>query len=153
MFKKSLEPSDYQALRGVMWTLRQSNTALNAEEKKQLKQLFAHSPDLAKAYRFSQQLTGVFNTQTNRNGGIRRLKNWMSAVNASELTCFNTFLGTLEIWLKEIANYFVARENSGFVEGLNNRIKVIKRRCYGLVDKNHLFQRITLELNEGAFLA
>ena len=135
-----------------MWTLRKSKTALNAGENRQLRQLFEHSPDLEQAYGFSQQLTGIFNMQTTRNGGIRRLKNWMSAVNASGLTCFNTFLGTLETWLKEIANYFVARENSGFVEGLNNRIKVIKRRCYGLVDKNHLFQRITLELTDGAFL-
>lgn len=136
-----------------MWTLRKSKAALNAGEKKQLKQLFAYSPDLGKAYRFSQQLTGIFNTQTSRSGGIRRLKNWMRAVKASELVCFNTFVGTLETWLKEIANYFVARENSGFVEGLNNRIKVIKRRCYGLVDKKHLFQRITLELTRGALLA
>jgi Transposase and inactivated derivatives len=49
--------------------------------------------------------------------------------------------------MKEIANYFVSRENSGFVEGLNNRIKVLKRRAYGIVDGIHLFQRICLDLN------
>lgn len=136
-----------------MWTLRKAKTALNADEKKQLKCLFAHSPDLKQAYQLSQQLTQIFNTQTTRSGGIRRLKNWMRAVRTSGLTCFDTFLGTLDNWLEEIANYFVARENSGFVEGLNNRIKVIKRRCYGLVDKNHLFQRITLELTGRSLLA
>ena len=136
-----------------MWTLRKAKTALDTDERKQLKQLFVHSPDLKKAYQLSQQLTQLLNTSTTRSGGIRRLKNWMRAVNTSKLKCFDTFLGTLETWLEEIANYFVARENSGFVEGLNNRIKVIKRRCYGLVDKNHLFQRITLELNGGSFLA
>lgn len=136
-----------------MWTLRKSKTSLSPDEKKQLKQLFAHSPDLEEAYQLSQRLTQVFNTPTSRNGGIRCLKNWIRTVNTSELTCFDTFVGTLEIWLKEIANYFVARENSGFVEGLNNRIKVIKRRCYGMVDKNHLFQRITLELTPGDFLS
>jgi transposase len=136
-----------------MWTLRKAKTALNTDEKRQLKRLFAHSPDLKQVYQLSRQLTQLFNTPTTRSGSIRRLKNWMRAVNTSELKCFDTFLGTLETWLEEIANYFVARENSGFVEGLNNRIKVIKRRCYGLVDKNHLFQRISLELNGEAFLA
>ncbi|MGZ8173611.1 transposase [Methylobacter sp.] len=29
----------------------------------------------------------------------------------------------------EITNYFIQRQSSGFVEGLNNKIKVIKRRC------------------------
>nr|CAA6829628.1 MAG: Transposase of IS652 [uncultured Thiotrichaceae bacterium] len=132
-----------------MWTLRKAKTALNADDKRQLKRLFSHSPDLKQAYQLSQQLTRLFNAPTSRSGGIRRLKNRMRTVNSSELKCFDTFLGTLETWLEEIANYFVARENSGFVEGLNNRIKVIKRRCYGLVNKNHLFQRITLELSGG----
>lgn len=136
-----------------MWTLRKVKSALNTDERKQLKQLFAYSPDLEQAYQLSQQLTRLFNIPTTRNGGIRRLNHWIRAVNASELKCFDTFVGTLETWLEEIANYFVARENSGFVEGLNNRVKVIKRRCYGLADKNHLFQRITLELSGGAFLA
>ena len=36
-------------------------------------------------------------------------------------------------------NYFVNRNTSGFVEGLNNRIKMIKRRCYGIFNIGHLY--------------
>jgi len=129
-----------------MWILRKSQADLNPEEKKRRKALFKHSQALKTGYQLSTQLTRIFNTQSSRSGGIRRLRNWMKAVQASSVSCFNTFLGTLEKWLTEIANYFVSRENSGFVEGLNNRIKVIKRRCYGIVDRNHLFQRISLDL-------
>ena len=46
----------------------------------------------------------------------------------------------------EITNYFIGRDSSGFVEGLNNKIKVIKRRCYGVTNITHLFQRIYLDL-------
>ncbi len=42
-------------------------------------------------------------------------------------------------------NYFLRRETSGFVEGLNNKIKVIKRRCYGIYDICRLFQHIWLD--------
>ena len=35
---------------------------------------------------------------------------------------------------------------SGFVEGLNNKIKVIKRRCYGISNIDHLFQHIYLDI-------
>ncbi len=48
--------------------------------------------------------------------------------------------------MEEITNYFVKRETSGFVEGLNNKIKVLKRRCYGIFNLGHLFQRVFLDL-------
>ncbi|MBK8753639.1 MAG: transposase [Candidatus Competibacteraceae bacterium] len=41
---------------------------------------------------------------------------------------------------------FSDRLTSGFVEGLNNKIKVIKRRCYGLKNIGHLFQHLYLDL-------
>ncbi len=47
----------------------------------------------------------------------------------------------------EITNYFIDKRSSGFVEELNNKIKVIKRRCYGILNKDHLFQRIYLDIS------
>ena len=129
-----------------MWALRKSRLNQSKQERQVLAVLFKHAPSLKSAYRLSDQLTKILNTETSRNGGIRRLKNWMSRVNASDVSCFDTFRGTLTKWLPEVANYFVQRENSGFVEGFNNRIKVLKRRCYGVVDRNHLYQRISLDL-------
>lgn len=41
---------------------------------------------------------------------------------------------------------FIRRQTSGFVEGLNNKIKVLKRRWYGLRNVTRLFQRLTLDL-------
>jgi transposase len=49
--------------------------------------------------------------------------------------------------MREIVNYFISRQTSGFVKGMNNKIKVIKRRCYGILNVKHLFQRIHLDLN------
>ena len=46
----------------------------------------------------------------------------------------------------EITNYFLKRETSGLVEGINNKIKVLKRRCYGIFNLGHLFQRLFLDL-------
>lgn len=63
------------------------------------------------------------------------------------------FLATLEKWMDEIAKDFPDRQTRGFVEGLNNKIKVIKRRCYGLLNVKHLFQRIQLDLSGYALFA
>jgi transposase len=50
-------------------------------------------------------------------------------VKISDLKCFNSFVVTLDKYKAGIANYFKNRKNSGFVEVLNNKIKVAKRRC------------------------
>ena len=75
----------------------------------------------------------------------RKIKQWINAVEKSELTCFNTFIKTLNKLWNEILNYFINRLNSGFVEGLNNKIKVLKRRCYGIFNTENLFQRISID--------
>jgi len=72
----------------------------------------------------------------------------MSLVRGSGLRCFDRFLKTVETWQEQILNYFIDRHSSGFVEGLNNKIKVLKRRCYGLLNVDHLFQRLSLDLGE-----
>jgi transposase len=67
-------------------------------------------------------------------------------VQTSNLQEFESFLGTLERWKEEISNYFVARQTSRFVEKFNNRVKVLKRRCYGIFDVGRIFQRLTLDI-------
>jgi hypothetical protein len=48
--------------------------------------------------------------------------------------------------LADLVLRLIDRHTSGFVEGLNNKLKVIKRRCYGMLNITHFFQRIQLDL-------
>ena len=72
----------------------------------------------------------------------RAIRRWMAEVRASGLDCFDKFLGTLDDWLDEITNYFISRLTSGWVEGLNNKIKVLKRMAYGFRDDAYFFLKI-----------
>ena len=47
-------------------------------------------------------------------------------------------------WRREILNYFDYPYTNGFVEGKNNRIKVIKRTAYGYRNNLNFRQRILL---------
>jgi hypothetical protein len=62
------------------------------------------------------------------------------------LTCFDRFLPTLDERLNEITHDFLDRQSSGFVEGLNHQIKVLKRRYYRIFSPARLFQWLHLDL-------
>ena len=144
--KQELSEADYGQLKGSMWALRKSEEDLTDKDKDVLVCLFGHSPLLHTAYNLCGELTSTFDTHMSKRKGKNQLRKWMRKVRESELSCFDGFLTTLETHLDDIANYFLNRHTSGFVEGFNNKLKVIKRRCYGISNVTHLFQRIQLDL-------
>uniref|UniRef100_A0A7C4PME9 Transposase IS204/IS1001/IS1096/IS1165 DDE domain-containing protein n=1 Tax=Anaerolinea thermolimosa TaxID=229919 RepID=A0A7C4PME9_9CHLR len=103
-----------------------------ADYQQVLRRLFGYSPDLKRAYVLQQQLTAIFDRPLTQIKAKHRLAAWIQQVRQSGLTCFDAFLKTLATWWEAITAFFVARANSGFIEGLNNKLKVLKRRCYGL---------------------
>jgi len=144
--KEQLTKDEYQFVKGTMWPFRRAPKDLSAEEKERLALLLEAAPDLRQAYELREKLTAIFDRQHSKPSGTAALNRWMKQVRQSGLTCFDSFLKTLETWLDEITNYFVARLTSGFVEGFNNKVKVLKRRCYGITNLRHLFQRLYLDL-------
>lgn len=145
--RQELSKEAAKTLKKTLWPFRKRRADLEPDEQERLDALFAHSPALKQAYELREELTTIFNTARSKAVGVRRIKAWRHKVEASELTCFDRFLKLLDTWLDLIANYFRHRQNSGFVEGLNNKLKVLKRRCFGIYNLGHLFQRITLDLN------
>jgi transposase len=144
--KAELPAAEYAEIKGVMWITRKNNRDLTADERKKLNLLFEYSPVLKLAYTFREELTAIFERNLTVEDGKNRLLKWQDKVHRSHLTCFNKFLTTLDNWIDKIANYFADRLTSGFVEGLNNKIKVLKRRCYGILRITTLFQRLFLDL-------
>jgi transposase len=147
--KKELNETNYAKLKGAMWALRKNEDKLTAQDKLVLDTLFEFSPQLKKAYDFQKSLTAIFNQDISKGEASQLINDWIKTVQLSELSCFDKFIVTLNNNWNEILNYFYHRQrrNSGFIEGLNNKIKVIKRRCYGIFDIDRLFQRISLDLN------
>lgn len=146
--KQELNEEEYKKLKGAMWALRKQSEKLTDEEQLVLCHLFHYSPILKLAYDFSMELTDIFNTNYNKREASSRIKKWIEQVEEIELKCFEKFITTLNNHWDEILNYFhrKGRKNSGFVEGLNNKIKIIKRRCYGIFKIDSLFQRVFLDL-------
>ncbi len=144
--KQELSDDVYKGFKGAMWVLRKKDEDLTEKDKELLDKLFEHSPPLKQAYLFRDELTAIFDKEIVKPQAKQLFNGWMRRIRSSEIRCFDKFMKTLEEYKNEIANYFSGRHTSGFVEGLNNKIKVIKRRCYGILNTEHLFQRIYLDL-------
>lgn len=145
--QKELSKEEYKSLGNVLWTLRKPVDEISSDERRILNNVFRLAPKLRQAYELCNSLTSILNDSLSKGQGKRKIKGWMQRVINSKLTCFNRFLKTLENHMEEITNYFIDRQTSGFVEGLNNKIKVLKRRCYGIINHRRLFQRLSLDLH------
>ena len=144
--KKELPEDVYERdCKGTLWLLRHNYGQLNGDQKEQLQRLLAHSPELHKAYTLRTELTAIFEMNLRQKQGKARLQKWINKVESSSLACFDKAIKTLKNHLSLIANYFIRRATSGFVEGFNNKLKVIKRRGYGIKRVDSLFQRLWLD--------
>jgi transposase len=145
--KRALPKAEYAELRGAMWPFRKRPADLKAQEAERLQRVFTSSPKVEAAYHLREDLTELFERDYTKAGAKCAIRAWCKRVRATGLTEFESVLGTIDRWLEEITNYFQGRLTSGFVEGFNNRVKVLKRRCYGLFNVGRLFQRLTLDLH------
>lgn len=144
--KKELPKEEYKSFKNIMWVLRKNVDDLTEADLEMIKKLKPHTPDLVTAYLLCLTLTHVFKSSITKEQARYQLRGWKGLVHKFGIKCFDSFLKTMETRMEEITNYFVERQSSGFVEGLNNKIKVIKRRCYGIINRNHLFQRLFIDL-------
>jgi transposase len=145
--KKELTKEEYKKLNGIFHAFRKNAKDLNKEERKVLKRFFALSALAKQAYISREQLTAIFDRHLSKKQAQAKIRGWIQKVQNSKSNYYDDFLKLLNTWWEEITNYFIHRENSGFVEGLNNKVKVLKRRCYGIFNLKHLFQRIFLDLH------
>ena len=144
--KSELPSEEYARLEGMMWVLRRAHECLSEADKDKLSMLYKHSPKLKLAHKHALKLTHIFNTKCSRKVAQYKMNRWIQSVENSTVTCFSTFIKTLQKHKTSILNYFKARKSSGFVEGLNNKIKVLTRRCYGIFNPASIFQRLQLDL-------
>ena len=100
------------------------------------------SSELHYAYILKELFLDVINSSTYEYAEIE-LKEWIETVKSYDIPEMYEAAKTIENWMPYIVNSFIdKRFTNGFTEGLNNKIKVIKRVGYGY--KNFEFFRLRL---------
>jgi len=143
--RKTLTEKEYSELKPAIAILRKQKDYFTDEEKAIVEKIFLVSPKLKSAYQFSRKLSGIFDSNITSSQAKEKMTCWIKEVTDSKLKCFDNFIATLTKYQEQITNYFIQRNNSGFVEGFNNKVKVLKRRCYGLSSAVKLFQRLIID--------
>lgn len=134
-----------QQLKGSRWVLVKNQKDLNEKQRAKLESLYQASPDLKVCHQLKEQFRTIFETITDREQARGALRRWMKQVEKLNLTALQSFLVTLKTWFELILNYFIERWTNAFAEGVNNKIKLIKRRAFGFTNFDHFRLRILVE--------
>jgi transposase len=134
-----LSGKDRRFIKGQKYTLLAHRENLSLEGRKSLRLLLAANKRLNTAYLLKESFGQLWDYQ--REAWARRFfENWRASLKWQRLEPYERFAEMIERHWDGIAAY-CKPENKvalGFVEGLNNKIRVIQRRAYGLRDEEYL---------------
>lgn len=117
-----------------------------------LEEVLSIDSELRKAYSIGHNFLKVLD-------GIRSdyasnfIKTTISIFSCSDIKEFVDVAATFDNWKQEIVNSFILTPDSyrltnGPIEGMNNKVKTIKKMAYGIVNFNHLKARIMLSFEK-----
>lgn len=114
-------------LKSSKYALLKPEINLTDKQKVKLEQVKQISPLLATLHQKKEDLREIFETAQTWQDGMEQFAQWI--VSVEELLPKSA--ATLTNWFDEITNYFHHHTSNGIVEGINNKLKLIKRSGFG----------------------
>ena len=134
-----LSGKDRRYIKGQKYTLLSHRENLTSDGRASLKQLLAANKRLNSADLLKESFGQLWDYR--REAWARRFfDQWRASLKGQRLKPFEKFAQMIERHWNGIAAYCDPQNkvSLGFVEGLNNKIRVIQRRAYGLRDEEYL---------------
>ena len=114
------------AMKNSKYALLKPAETLTDSQKEKLAEVKAVSPKLAQMHEHKEMFRALFDHDDSAQATLALL-DWM----AEAQTLYESAVGTMTRWFGAIVQYFEHRTTSGVVEGINNKLKLIKRSGYG----------------------
>jgi transposase len=127
MKKKKDKEKILEGIAKSKYVLLKNKEDLVEKEKKKLEEVSNVSTKLGEMHKLKEEFREVFEKNTDWDGGLFALMDWIKKA----ISHFPKSCNTIMRWIDEITAYFDNRTTQGTVEGINNKLKVIKRRGYG----------------------
>lgn len=138
-----LSGKDRKYIKGTKWILLTNRENLSHDGKESLSMLMRANKRLQKAYLLKESFGQIWNYRSEM-WARKFFDGWKQSLKWQRLKPYEDFAKLIERHWDGIAAY-CDPENKvslGFVEGLNNKIRVIQRRAYGLKDEEYLRLKI-----------
>jgi transposase len=123
------------------WLLLSRQQKLTEEQCQQLENMLCVSEKLRKAYWLKENFYAFMDSKDIYEAK-KNLKNWNLCVGVAQLEEFQKCFEIINKWQPYILRAFSLGYTNGFTEGCNNRIKVLKRNCYGVRNFTRFRNRI-----------
>jgi len=114
---------------------------LTDEEMDRLALMFEIAPKLADAYRIKNEFLAVIRSKSSQEGK-QKLVDWLYSVEVMDLAEFHDCTKAYHNWFQEILNSMDVPWTNGYIEGCNNKTKVLKRVSYGMRNFSNFRKRI-----------
>ncbi len=123
------------------WLLLRNRENLQEEQAVRLRDLLAANQPLATVYLLKTTLKEIWYAPSVREGWLR-WRQWQRMAEESGIPACITFARRLKPYLRGILASAKYHLHTSVLEGVNNRIKVIKRMAYGFRDSTYFFLKI-----------
>jgi transposase len=129
------------AIKSSRWLLLRNADNLKAEQKQTLKQLLALNRPIWVVYLLKDDLKRLW-TYRRTSYAMRFWKAWYRRAVSSRIPPLLSFAKRLKHYLPGILAHCRWPLHTSFLEGINNKIKVIKRMAYGFRNDDYFFLKI-----------
>jgi transposase len=139
LYGETKDPEAKETLKGIRFALLKREVTESESEK--LERALSLHADLAVAHALKEQLAELWE-QEDEESAFACLVEWISGAEWSEIPEMKAFAKTLRRYWPEILNFYGSEITSGPLEGLNNKIKTLKRQSYGFRDQEYFKLKI-----------
>ncbi len=111
------------------YPLLKNQADLTEKQREILERVYEADPILKRAPQLKEHFRAIFETVQTLEDARKQVQKWIGK--AYKHHVFPTVITTMQTWLNSILNYFHHRTTNSPSEGINNKIKLVKRRAYG----------------------
>lgn len=131
-----------KVLKGTRWLLlRNSEDIRQKAQRKMLDRALRMNEPLAKAYYLKENLRLIW-MQPNKITAENELDNWIQLAWDAKIPLITKVANTIAAHRTGILAWYDCGFSNGKVEGINNKIKVLKRNAYGFRDEEYFKLRL-----------
>jgi transposase len=138
---KAARRPDCAYLKGSRYLLLKNRENLRAEERVRLRDLLAANERLSAVYMLKDQLKMIY-AYCRRGWAQKALDQWCALAAEVDHPFMRRFIKRLRFFEYGILNHCAYAIGTSRLEGLNNKIKVIKRKAYGFHDPEYFALKV-----------